>query len=466
MASQQQFEGPVLEDLLERVRAEVGPDARIVAANRVRKGGVGGFFARQAFEVLVEPGADAPAGPSDGARPPTAPITLSAPTSTPTPMARPAVAAIAAAPARSEARAPTSILELADAVSADERNEVIDLVEERSVSTESRDFAQVLDRFSKSIDATPEELAGAHEGPVETRDGREEIDLRTADGSANATGGRTAPAPSAPTAPTVSPVAAQPLPNEPDGPTPRPTDDDDLGVVTQLGAPPAPRGSRPAMSTAEVIDRYETRLSKLGLPARLIPRGVRNGLKGALVESLTQLPPAPIVPAGHGVVVATVGMGASPVMLARDLAEELGLDPDDVMLATREYLGGGVPSWLQMCDAGTARERRLSWRRRTRPTIVACSLPPASQGFRWAREILDNLEPTVTWAIVDASSKREDIAYRVEQLGGVDVLALDGLDDTVSPAASLELGIPVGRLAQEHASPLTWTELLLERLSS
>jgi hypothetical protein len=55
---------------------------------------------------------------------------------------------------------------------------------------------------------------------------------------------------------------------------------------------------------------------------------------------------------------------------------------------------------------------------------------------------------------------------RVDGLGGVDVLALDGLDDTVSPANALEIGIPVGRLADEHASPLTWTELLLERLSS
>lgn len=55
MASQQQFEGPVLEDLLERVRAEVGTDARIVAANRVRKGGIAGFFSRQAYEVVVEP---------------------------------------------------------------------------------------------------------------------------------------------------------------------------------------------------------------------------------------------------------------------------------------------------------------------------------------------------------------------------------------------------------------------------
>jgi len=78
--------------------------------------------------------------------------------------------------------------------------------------------------------------------------------------------------------------------------------------------------------------------------------------------------------------------------------------------------------------------------------------------------MLDNLEPTITWAVVDAGWKRDDIAHRVNALGGVDVLALDNLDDTVSPASALELGIPVGRLAREHASPLTWTELLLERV--
>jgi hypothetical protein len=117
-----------------------------------------------------------------------------------------------------------------------------------------------------------------------------------------------------------------------------------------------------------------------------------------------------------------------------------------------------------MNDADTAHVRRRSWQRRAQPTIVACSLPPMYQALRWAREMLDNLEPTITWAVVDAGWKREDIAHRVDALGGVDVLALDNLDDTVSPAQALELGIPIGRLAREHASPLTWTELLLERV--
>jgi len=426
LASQRQFEGPVLEDLLQRVRAEVGPGARIVAANRIRKGGVGGFFSRQAFEVLVE-ATDTP--------------------SNATPASEPAPTLHTVETSSVDDRPPATILELADAVSADERNDIIDLVEERSLSTESRDFAQVLDRFSRAIDATAEELG---RDPTMARDvpvTAPEIDLCVTDS----------------TTPGHAEAIALPRPVEP---APRPTDDGDVDVTT-FTTTPTPRTVRPVTPPTEVIDRYETRLLKLGLPARLIPRGVGpNGLKGALVESLIRLPPAPNVPPALGVVVATVGVGATPVLLARDLAAELGLDPDDVMLATRERLSGGIPAWLQLCDAATAQERRLSWRRRTRPTIVACSLPAATYGLRWAKDILDNLEPTVTWAIVDAGWKREDIAHRIEELGGVDVLALDGLDETVSPAAVLEIGIPVGRLAEEHASPLTWTELLLERLSS
>jgi len=54
LASQLRFEGGELDELLERVRTEVGPEARIVAANRIRQGGVAGFFAREGFEVVVD----------------------------------------------------------------------------------------------------------------------------------------------------------------------------------------------------------------------------------------------------------------------------------------------------------------------------------------------------------------------------------------------------------------------------
>jgi hypothetical protein len=48
------LEGADVEELLARVHTEHGPEARIVKAERVRSGGVGGFFARERYEVTVE----------------------------------------------------------------------------------------------------------------------------------------------------------------------------------------------------------------------------------------------------------------------------------------------------------------------------------------------------------------------------------------------------------------------------
>ncbi len=47
----------MLEDVLEHMRGELGADARVVAANRVLKGGLGGFFSKEHYEVIAEIGA-------------------------------------------------------------------------------------------------------------------------------------------------------------------------------------------------------------------------------------------------------------------------------------------------------------------------------------------------------------------------------------------------------------------------
>lgn len=73
----QAFDGDTLEDALARVTEQCGPGARITQAEKVRSGGLAGFFARERFEVTVEvdddpeaaPAAPAPAGP-DPVEPP------------------------------------------------------------------------------------------------------------------------------------------------------------------------------------------------------------------------------------------------------------------------------------------------------------------------------------------------------------------------------------------------------------
>jgi hypothetical protein len=52
--SLQRCEGANLESVLEEVRARFGDTVTIVEANRLRKGGVGGFFAKERYEVVVD----------------------------------------------------------------------------------------------------------------------------------------------------------------------------------------------------------------------------------------------------------------------------------------------------------------------------------------------------------------------------------------------------------------------------
>ncbi len=60
------LEGPQLEPLLEQVRDDYGNRARIVSANKVRSGGLAGFFAKQRFELAVEVGEEPEGGdPAD-----------------------------------------------------------------------------------------------------------------------------------------------------------------------------------------------------------------------------------------------------------------------------------------------------------------------------------------------------------------------------------------------------------------
>ena len=48
------LDGEDLPALMLRVKAEMGPNARIVKAERIRDGGFAGFFARERYELVVE----------------------------------------------------------------------------------------------------------------------------------------------------------------------------------------------------------------------------------------------------------------------------------------------------------------------------------------------------------------------------------------------------------------------------
>ena len=118
-----------------------------------------------------------------------------------------------------------------------------------------------------------------------------------------------------------------------------------------------------------------------------------------------------------------------------------------------------------MTNADDAAEHRRSWRWRMHPTVVVVDAP-IGRPRPWAREMLAAVEPTTAWGVAAACRKLEDVSAWSNLVGGLDAIALNGTDDTVSPASVLHLGVPVALVDGERATPELWADLLMERLAA
>jgi hypothetical protein len=386
--SLQRCEGKNLESVLEEVRHRFGDTVTIVEANRLRKGGVGGFFARERFEVVVDivDDEDADAGEPAGS--------------------------VSELPAEFGLEATESfcerLLSLADDVSdVSDHGQPAHPEPPPSVSTEQPEFAAVFESITRHMEA---QTAAA---PVRAHAGL-----------------------SAPPAPAAVPVPA---------------------------APPVPEPARPAVDIAA--------LARLGLPeditraAATTPAPMGADPSAWLLGLLNRVPAPERLPQGPGSVIVVAGGREAALDLARQLADELGLDPEALLIASPTYKSRGIPAHRRLATEESAGEARRSWRRRPRPTIVAVEAPMGRRGD-WARRVIDALEPTMVWGALEAARKPEDLFEWAEQLGGFDALAVTDLDGTVSPAAVLQCGIPVGRLDGRQATPALWVALLGPRLAA
>ena len=379
--SLQRCEGSNLESILEEVRARFGDTVTIVEANRLRKGGVGGFFAKERYEVVVD--------------------IEDEPTELPENFGLEATEDFC-----------ERLLSMAD--------DVHDLPAPTStVSTEQPNFTAVLDSITSHMEADPREPPGRRlfmRKPIEES---------------------TVLAEPEPVLPTMTVPVRTPVPE------PKPGIDN--RALARIGLP------------------EDLRRAALTRPAPMAGTDPTRWLVG-LLENLPQ--PAPL-PKGKGAVIVVAGARDAALDFARTVADELGLDDEALLLASPNSTGRArpIPAHRRLKDADAAAEARRSWRRRARPTVVAVEAPPGRSG-QWAREVIDALEPTTVWAAIDATRKPEDLLEWSEELGGLDALSVTNLEDTVSPAAVLQCGIPVGRLDGCPATAPEWASVLAPRLVS
>lgn len=340
------LDSPTTRGLAERVRSEYGPDARVVDTEESLVGGIGGFFARRVIDVTVElpdPGARA-----DAHQFPTAD--------------RVGLSRLLDDAEQEEAALPRA---------------------EPPVSTESIDFARVLDTLRAGVGTPPAAPQAPPQSPPAAPLHYEAVPLRT------------------PAAPPVPPA----VPTAPAPPTP----------PAALFAVPLEVSTGPTAA-------------RLPLPDRPLPADTAASRR------------APELLSGAGDLIVLAGLGNDALAVAQALARKHGrgyvCDGGAVEGNTRRRVE----------DRRTALAARAYGVQSGAPVIVAYGLGNGDPDDPRIAAI-QQIGPDQLWVVVDASRKTADTARWVNAVrarGEVVAMASISIRLTSSPESVRELGLPEG----------------------
>lgn len=421
------FEGPLLDEVLAEARLCFGPDVEIEAANRVRRGGMFGFFATEWYEVWARPSAATVANPAlrlvsdDGG---------------------------------------------ADTFQDMVRNALADReINGNDPTSAQQEYESALDRFFDDEDgrdgrrrpgggtAPTRELVGAG-APAAPAPARELV------GAAALAAPAPAPIPTLPTpatAPAAAAVAPAPMPFTP----PTAARATLAGLAATAMAPPAPAPiveertmTTPASVALEDAPRGDTVFAP--------ERAPKTDLLWAMLGRLDQLPPAPSIPTDHGVI-AFVGEAGAALETARQIGKRTGLWGGDVAVVSRRAdARDRVPSWLLVDDLDELAGRADRWRQRGRVLPVVIDQGVEAGERVWARQALVDLQADQVRMVVEAWRLPEDVGRVAAKLGGVDALELTAVADSVEPLALLDLDIPLSTIEARPATPELLAAVWLE----
>jgi hypothetical protein len=442
-----QFEGRTAEEAVARARKALG-DSDALRCWKTRKGGVGGFFAREVYVASLTPPPGSEGTRGKASRTPPRKATDGRATRTVSDGSARSLGA--GVPPSSPAGEP---MEPEDHLSGlvEATNDQLSL---QSLAIPAGAFDQVL----------AEAEAALARLPLPDAEGSDSVRVPPEDDAIE-----TEPAPEVDT---PSPSVAQPSQDAPPRPTadrvvptgpkvkaatrPKPKARPKASAAKSAspGAPASPvPPPAPTRSPAPRLPDLKPGLRSLGVPDAYLPPGRRPSLD-LLADILATLPVPGPLPTGKGTVVAVVGAGD-------DLARTMGLVTSELALGQRDI--------LQCPDTGTAAaadqrlERQIARRRADgRRSVVAVPAAPGRSLATETRACLEHAAPDYVLLAVGAGCKRADVEHLIRELPAVDAMALWDLSATRTPAELLGV-LPIALVDGEAGSPLGWTLFLAGR---
>ena len=434
MSTRLLLDGEDLRTLMLRVRDEMGPSARIVRAERVRTGGIAGFFAKEHYELTVE---------------------------VPEPPRRRlgrARSARAVDPPRGagevvEAVGIDALLAAADAAE-DAHGAEVSEPQVPDVSTAGNTFADVL--------ASMQDLVGTPEAQESAPSLVEHAPLA-------ATGPDVRPAVFPQVVGLVPPVPAVPaIPTIP--------------LSGSTSSPPATAAGPPTVEPAVPVEEPEVvdgavasdadrprsnvaALLELGVPTRLLAGFTDPHAPVALSQLVRRFDRPRPVRLRAGAVVVVAGQAELALRTATQMAHRAGLEPTDVVLAGDVAARPGHGRrLLTAAMAARFREKVPS----DAPTVVALGVAAGHEAVAESAAILAALEPDDAWAALDARLRGVELRRWLRSVGAerpFDALAATSTFAAQAPGTVLNLGVPVGWVDGLPASPVVWAAVLSERLA-
>ncbi|WP_430780645.1 hypothetical protein [Actinoplanes sp. G11-F43] len=511
------LEGPAIEPLLAQVRDEYGSSVRIISADKVRSGGIGGFFAKQHYELSVE----VPDSTEDSDD-----------------MAQQTVAG------NNGAHHFESLLEQAesrDRVTTERGPTTAELRSRQDGRTAGLgDTAGAFAELMAGLDVAGhlgEGRAPSRPRPVEARATEARDDTPTvrpfrpaaAGGSAVNSGQRPLPAalPTMPAFPekpaikeretteareTITPIraaatshrAVTPVsPARPTEPTPappraafaapaapaRPAAEvygiDEVAPISPVAAPapasappvrpapPAPpvpsaKTSAPAAPAhaAGELDAVQRNLITVGMPESMARKITGGDTYAGVLSVLAARPAAPGIPDGAGEILVLAGEVHTAVAIGKHILEQLHVDQTHLLLAAPSTAGTGLHSSRLISSRSSAESRAEKLQSSEHPWVVVIDAPVGGTDPFWVNDICDALGATALWAVVDATRKTADTARHLRNLGEVEALVVHSVELTADPASVLGLDVPVFSLDGKPATPHAWAAMLCARIAA
>lgn len=448
-------EGERLDVLLSQVR-RLGRKVTVLKAEKVRSGGLGGFFTKEHYEILVEVEGvgEVPANFRPAKK--HAPAKKAAPKPAEAPETPETAGAEAAAKAPETPEDPGL-----DALLNEARNQLTSTTEEAAAEVDAQleqltksvaDGTLSGDDLAASLSQNADQAAAAAAPPAA------EATAVMVDGTAAAAaagfGGGAAPRPSTP-----PPGATQPGGGLVD---PR------LQGVAAPGAagPAAGATRRPAapvsVEAASVFEPYQA--VELGIPEDLITDEMLQSGGGTVADYVAQFP-EPVEPLNQpGSVIVVVGpapQATATVEVAGRIAGRLGSGAYSVLGGAKTILPGEgqrarsseeLQSYINAHPQGIC--------------VLALSDSLVDAHRRTMQKLLSVLYIDQVWAVVDARVEPDKLQGWLRTLPDVlkpDALAVQRVWEARHPAAVLSLGIPIGMLDGVPAKGAAWQMLLEER---